>query len=143
MKRREKISILLLAALFVGGCATTEPAKEEPKEVAETKPALAQEPVGPTTAPDVVTRYTVVNGDHLWGIAGRDMIYGNPYQWPLIYKNNTDRIKDADLIYPDQVLVIPQQASREEIDAAINHAKTRGAWSLGAAEDSDLAYLGR
>ena len=140
MKRREKISLLLLAAVFAGGCATTEPAKEEPKEVAETRPAG---PVGPAIASDVVTRYTVVHGDHLWGIAGRDMIYGNPYQWPLIYKNNTDRIKDADLINPDQVLVIPRQASRGEIDAAISHARTRGAWSLGVIEDSDLAYLGR
>ncbi|MGD8483964.1 MAG: hypothetical protein PVF81_03795, partial [Thioalkalispiraceae bacterium] len=29
--------------------------------------------------------YEVVRGDNLWNISGKDSIYGNPYQWPLIY----------------------------------------------------------
>lgn len=90
---------------------------------------------------DVMTRYTVVEGDHLWGISSQGAVYGDPYQWPLIYKANTDDIEDADLIYPEQVLVIPRNMSNSEIDAAIMHAKTRGAWSLGQVEDSDLSYL--
>ena len=87
--------------------------------------------------------YTVSTGDNLWSISGQDSVYGNPYQWPLIYKANRDQIKDADLIYPGQELSIDHSASGADIDAAINHAKTRGAWAIGVTEESDKAYLAR
>jgi nucleoid-associated protein YgaU len=90
-----------------------------------------------------VTSYSVVRGDNLWNISGKDEVYADPYQWPLIYKTNRDKIKDADLIYPGQVFDIDQNASASEIDAAVNHAKTRGAWSLGDTEQSDLDYLAK
>ncbi len=90
-----------------------------------------------------VSSYSVTRGDNLWNISGKDEVYADPYQWPLIYKTNRDRIKDADLIYPGQVLDIDQNASASEIDAAVNHAKTRGAWSLGDAEQSDRDYLAK
>ncbi len=90
-----------------------------------------------------VTSYSVVGGDNLWNISGKEQVYGNSYQWPLIYKNNRDKIKDADLIYPGQVFDIDQNASSSAIDAAVNHAKTRGAWSVGDVEESDLDYLAR
>lgn len=54
------------------------------------------------------TTHRVVKGECLWYIAGYDHIYGNPLQWPIIYKANTDRIKNPDLIYPGQVFVIPR-----------------------------------
>ena len=84
--------------------------------------------------------YLVVTGDNLWSIAGQDSIYGNPYQWPLIYKANSGQIKDADLIYAGQTLDIPK-ASDAEVAAAVDHAKTRGAWTVGATQASDLDYL--
>ena len=84
--------------------------------------------------------YTVVSGDNLWNIAAKDETYGNPYQWPLIYKANSDQIKDADLIYAGQVFSIPS-ATAAEIDAAVQHAKTRGAWTIGETEASDRDYL--
>ncbi len=90
-----------------------------------------------------VSSYSVVRGDNLWNISGKDEVYADPYQWPLIYKTNRDKIKDADLIYPGQVFDIDQNASASEIDAAVNHAKTRGAWSLGDAEQSDRDYLAK
>jgi nucleoid-associated protein YgaU len=90
-----------------------------------------------------VTSYSVVRGDNLWNISGKDEVYADPYQWPLIYKTNRDKIKDADLIYPGQVFDIDQNASASEIDAAVNHAKTRGAWSLGDTEQSDRDYLAK
>jgi len=86
-------------------------------------------------------QYTVMRGDSLWNIAGKDSIYGNPYEWPLIYKANQGKIKDADLIYPGQVFSIDRNASSAEIQAAVHHAKTRGSWSLGVVEESDKAYL--
>lgn len=90
-----------------------------------------------------VTSYSVVRGDNLWDISGKDNVYGNSYQWPLIYKTNRNKIKDADLIYPGQVFDIDQNASSSDIDAAVNHAKTRGAWSVGNVEQSDSDYLAR
>jgi len=50
--------------------------------------------------------YTVVVGDYLWKISGKDDIYGDPTQWMKIYSVNTDQIDDPDLIYPDWVLKI-------------------------------------
>ncbi len=85
--------------------------------------------------------YEVVKGDNLWNISAKDEIYANPYQWPLIYKANRDKIKDADLIYAGQVFDIERGASSADIDAAVEHAKTRGAWSIGVTEASDEAYL--
>ena len=90
-----------------------------------------------------VASYSVVRGDNLWDISGKENVYGDSFQWPLIYKANRDTIKDADLIYPGQVFDIDQNASASDIDAAINHAKTRGAWSVGNVEASDLDYLAR
>ena len=90
-----------------------------------------------------VSSYSVVRGDNLWNISGKDEVYADPYQWPLIYKTNRNKIKDADLIQPGQVLDIDQNASASEIDAAVNHAKTRGAWSVGDTEQSDRDYLAK
>jgi len=94
-------------------------------------------------AGDGVDSYSVVRGDNLWSISAKDDVYADPYQWPLIYKTNRDKIKDADLIYPGQVFDIDQNASASEIDAAVNHAKTRGAWSVGDTEQSDRDYLSK
>ena len=85
----------------------------------------------------------MVHGDNLWNISGKQDIYGNPYEWPLIYKANRDKIKDADLIYPGQEFTIEHNASQADVDAAVQHAKTRGAWSLGKVEASDKAYLAK
>jgi len=84
--------------------------------------------------------YLVVSGDSLWTISAQDTIYGDPYHWPLIYKANSGQIKDADLIYPGQYFYIPK-AKGPERAAAVQHAKTRGAWTLGVTEASDLDYL--
>jgi len=84
--------------------------------------------------------YLVVSGDNLWSIAAQDTIYGNPFQWPLIYKANSGQIKDADLIFPGQYFYIPKARGSDRA-AAIEHAKNRGAWTLGETEASDLDYL--
>ena len=53
--------------------------------------------------------YTVKKGECLWYIAGYPEIYGNPLEWPKIYKANRDMIRDPDFIYPGQVLRIPRK----------------------------------
>lgn len=63
--------------------------------------------------PDVIS-YTVVRGDHLWGIAKKQEHYGNPFAWPVIYKANREQIKDPDLIYPNQVFKVPPLSQDEK-----------------------------
>jgi hypothetical protein len=75
-------------------------------------------------------RYAVQRGDTLWGISGREQIYHNPFMWPLIYKANSQQIRDPDLIFPRQIFVIPRNYAPEEAAAAIQRAQQRGAWSL-------------
>lgn len=54
-------------------------------------------------------QYTVTRGDHLWRIAGRPTVYGNPYEWVKIYSANQDLVgENPNLIYPDWVLGIPR-----------------------------------
>jgi len=64
------------------------------------------------------SEYTVVKGDCLWKISKSKDVYGDAYQWPLIYDANKDQIKNPDLIYPKQVLKIKQDVSQDEINAA-------------------------
>ena len=58
--------------------------------------------------------YTVVKGDCLWFIAGRQEHYGNPFAWPKIYQANRDKISNPDLIYPKQVFKIPNLSDEEK-----------------------------
>jgi hypothetical protein len=58
--------------------------------------------------------YTVVRGDHLWGIARKKEHYGNPFAWPVIYRANRDKIKNPDLIFPKQVFKIPNLTEEEK-----------------------------
>ena len=149
MKHTDTLKALLLvaAAATISACATQqkEPVKEASKAEAPAPEPVAAPAPTPASAPAAAAMgsYEVVRGDNLWNIAGQSRVYGNPYQWPLIYKANSSKIKDADLIYPGQNFDINRAATVAEIDAAVNHAKTRGAWSIGAVEASDKAYLAK
>lgn len=52
-------------------------------------------------------RYTVVRGDHLWGIAAKPAHYGDGAKWMRIYSVNREKINDPDLIFPDQIFSVP------------------------------------
>ena len=123
--------------------AVAQAAEENKKFLNSNADTSAMASSSSSAAAGRVSSYSVVRGDNLWNISGKDEVYADPYQWPLIYKTNRDKIKDADLIHPGQVLDIDQNASASEIDAAINHAKTRGAWSVGDTEQSDREYLSK
>ena len=84
--------------------------------------------------------YSVVKGDSLWRIAGKSSVYGNPYQWPLIYKANADKIKHADLIYPKQQFDVMKNPLKTDADAAADYAKHRGAWRGHKADKRDKKY---
>ncbi|MFT5274791.1 MAG: nucleoid-associated protein YgaU [Saprospiraceae bacterium] len=139
-----KLSALAFAIAVSGGCIS---AKVNPGDAAaEAAPAPAVAAAEPATEAAVestdVASYTVASGDNLWCISKQDQIYGTAFNWPLIYKANASEIKDADLIYPGQVFDIPRDSGQAAIDAAVNHAKMRGAWAVGPTESSDTAYLG-
>ena len=57
----------------------------------------------------IYDEYTVVKGDYLWKIAGKDDIYADPYQWMRIYTYNRDQIKDPDLVYAEQIFKIVEK----------------------------------
>lgn len=134
-----KITVKALAtglamAVLATGCATAKTGK-----AASAAPSAA-----PAVASAAGDSYTVKKGDCLWCISGLSEIYSNPFHWPVIFKANSDQIKDADLIYPDQKLSIPRDASASAIDAAVRLAKSRGQWVLGVNDDArakDEAYL--
>ena len=90
---------------------------------------------------DTITTYVVTRGDHLWGIAGMGEHYADSFMWPLIYKQNRDQIRDADLIFAGQELSINLSVSDGDRNAAVEHARNRGAWSIGQTEASDESYL--
>lgn len=47
--------------------------------------------------------------DCLWNIAAKKNIYNDPWKWKKIYMANKTKIKNPDLIYPQQVLKIPKK----------------------------------
>lgn len=85
--------------------------KEYRRIVLETQKVMSASTVKPvvTTSKRPVVKstaktYTVVKGDSLWLIAKK--VYGNGNRWKEIQNKNKDKIKNANLIYPGQVLLI-------------------------------------
>ena len=75
-------------------------AKFEPAATATVEPP----PRETTNAPKAAS-YTVKSGDCLWNIAKKQL--GDGSRWKEIYELNKDKIKNPNLIYPDQSLTLP------------------------------------
>ena len=88
---------------------------------------------------DTYDYYTVKYWDSLWSISLK--YYGNPFYWPNIYKNNSNKIYDADLILPGQSIIIHNYISPADIGKAQAYAKNRGLWVVGYREESDIKFL--
>lgn len=59
--------------------------------------------------------YTVVKGDFLIKISEMRRIYGDGTRWKRIYRANRDKIGDPNLIYPDQIFLIPRGMPTEHV----------------------------
>ncbi len=84
----------------------------EPQVVAEAEPE--PEPTE-EVKPEIRTGTSVIirRGDSLWKVAYRN--YGAGVRYTTIFEANTDQIRDPDLIYPGQVLKVPDQPDSEEV----------------------------
>ncbi|HZX79388.1 MAG TPA: LysM peptidoglycan-binding domain-containing protein [Lysobacter sp.] len=62
-----------------------------------------------TATPTQPRTYTVKPGDSLSKIA--QQVYGRADRWQLIFEANRATVRDADLIHPGQVLVLPDAST--------------------------------
>ncbi len=111
-----KFSPSILAALvFLCGCSAK---KTSLVPNPEQKSAQATD-----TMINKTQTYIVKKGDSLWKIAANPKVYGDAFQWPLLFKQNRDQIQDPDLIEVRQDLGIRKSVSEREIRDAIQKAK--------------------
>jgi nucleoid DNA-binding protein len=116
------VTVLLLLLLFfakpireqwslvngTGKIETNMPAQTTQPEANRT--AKAAQPAPTTAAPAQAIGFAggehqVTKGDNLWGIS--EHYYVDPYLWPNIYRVNTDKIGNPDLLETTQILALP------------------------------------
>lgn len=81
--------------------------------------------------------YVIKKGDTLWDLAFKFL--GNPFDWPRIWHVNP-YIKNPDLIYPGDSLVIPGRspvAKQKNIPTNLIQSETIGALALNKSDESD------
>ncbi|MEY5100758.1 MAG: hypothetical protein RJA36_3477 [Pseudomonadota bacterium] len=67
-------------------------------------------------APDAPERYTIRQGDTLWGVSG--LYLRRPWRWPELWGMNLQQIVNPHLIYPGQVLVLTRSGGRAYLGLA-------------------------
>lgn len=101
---REDVAVL--AGTSAGDAAAPIGQTSAPLEAPRSKPTQA---AAPTPAPAPAKRImsvTVQPGNTLWGIASAT--YGNGVMYVRVFDANKSQIRDADLIYPGQIFVLPE-----------------------------------
>jgi nucleoid-associated protein YgaU len=101
------------ASISTSTTSSTAPQSTAPQNAATPAPQLASS--GGTAAADKVapadvvvpkvTTMTVVRGDSLWRLSRNSL--GSGERYALIYKANKQQIRNPNLIYPGQILVVP------------------------------------
>jgi nucleoid-associated protein YgaU len=78
----------------------------QPQPLSEPLPRTdkSRESAGPTPAHTVSSK-VIASGDSLWRISR--IAYGDGSRYELVYRANRGRIRDPNLIYPGQTLVLP------------------------------------
>jgi LysM repeat protein len=116
------IGKVTVAAVLVGGLMTMAGCGAKKEVKPEPTPAVVAVEATPEPTP-ASQRYSVAKGDTLWGIAGMQDVYGDNFQWPLVFKANRDQIQDPDIIEIGQDLAISREFGQEEVAMAIENAK--------------------
>jgi nucleoid-associated protein YgaU len=80
---------------------TSEP---RPSSEPRLRASKSQESAGPRPARAISSK-VISRGDSLWHISR--ITYGDGSRYALVYRANRDRIRDPNLIYPGQTLVLP------------------------------------
>lgn len=68
----------------------------------------------PAPSAEPANTYQVLDGENLWIISAKSVVYDDGFLWPLIYQANRDQIKDPRQIYPGQVLNIRRDLTEQE-----------------------------
>jgi nucleoid-associated protein YgaU len=98
--------------------------KEKEHQLQQAKKSVTQKvvveipPEEVETTPVLIDQVEVLSGENLAMVAARPEVYGEAELWPLIYKANRDQIKDPQEIFAGQILVVPRDKSREDLDVA-------------------------
>jgi nucleoid-associated protein YgaU len=69
--------------------------------------------------------HTVKRGETLPQIASQPDVYNDYRLWPLLYRANRDQISDPKHIWPGQVLRIPRNQTREEMNEARRYSLSK------------------
>jgi nucleoid-associated protein YgaU len=123
MRSFKMLLLLTVAGAVAVGCGGKKriegsevPIQPQTQEQVQIQPSPVPVAAAPTAVPP--QKYEVVKGDTLWGISGKDTVYGDSFQWPLIFKANRDQIQDPDLIYPQQEFSVRKDLNQAEVDKA-------------------------
>jgi len=116
MKKTAWIASLVLFSGILYGCGGSQRLEntQVPNQTLSNEAVSAGNP-----RLEAADHYLVQKHDCLWTIAGKSSVYGDSFDWPLLFKTNRDQIQDPDLIYPRQDLKVGRGISNEEM----NHAK--------------------
>jgi hypothetical protein len=96
-------------------------------------PAAATQPAE-TKSTGQLSRYTVLPGDTLAGIASRQEVYGDARLWPFLYRSNVNQIGPRGLIFPNQVLTVDRNHTADDVKALLAPAKVVSAAPAMAAK---------
>lgn len=111
MKDRTKKMLggLAMAAVLVCGCSTKKMTSTDVPSTAMTEAKATK---------GKLEHYRVKKHDTLWAIAAKKSVYGDAFEWPLLFKANRDKIQDPDLIYPKQTFKIETQVDPLDVKNA-------------------------
>jgi len=112
------MTVVLLAAVLMTGCGGSQQinsAGDASGQAAGEAQQASQE--------NLPNTYVVESGDTIYDIAAKSEIYGNKYQWPLIYDANRDILDSYEKLSEGTRLIIPRDVDAAKIEDAIKRAE--------------------